>query len=317
MEGVARGGAVVNSLRAALCIPTLNAGTKWIDWLIRLKSASAPFSEMLVIDSSSDDDTVRLAKEFGFKSQVIERRDFNHGGTRQLAVKHLSNSDVIVFMTQDAIIASPDAIERLLKPFGNDSVGLAFGRQLPHLDAGLIGAHARLFNYPDRSEIRALGSEKRLGLKAAFVSDSFAAYRRRALLDVGGFPPNVIFGEDMVVAARMLLSGWKVAYQADASVYHSHDYSLIQEFRRYFDIGVLHNRESWLLEQFGKPEGEGMRFVKSELSYLLRHNPALIPNSIFRTGLKYVGYRLGRMEERLPYCIKPTLSLNRNYWANQ
>ena len=307
----------MTSLKAAVCVPTLNAGPKWIDWLAKFKSASAPLSEMLVIDSSSEDDTVRLAGECGFQIQVIPRREFSHGGTRQLAVERLAGADVVVFMTQDAIIASPDAIENLLKPFEDDSVGLVFGRQLPHSDAGPIGAHARLFNYPDKSVIRELGMEKELGLKAAFVSNSFAAYRRKALLDVGGFPRGVIFGEDMIVAARMLLSGWKIAYQAGACVYHSHDYSLMQEFRRYFDIGVLHNRESWLLERFGKPEREGLRFVKSELGYLLRHNRALIPGAILRTGMKYLGYRLGRSEGRLPGSVKPTLSMQPSYWTNQ
>lgn len=307
----------MSSLRAAICIPTLNAGPKWIAWLVKFKSASAPLSAMLVIDSSSDDDTVRLARESGFEIQIIRRRDFSHGGTRQLAVEHLSGSDVIVFMTQDAIIASPDAIENLLKPFEDASVGLAFGRQLPHVDAGAIGAHARLFNYPERSATRALGMERELGLKAAFVSNSFAAYRRKALLDIGGFPRGVIFGEDMIVAARMLLSGWKIAYQAEACVHHSHDYSATQEFRRYFDIGVLHNRESWLLERFGKPEEEGMRFVKSELSYLLRNDPALIPGSLLRSGMKYLGYRLGRIEARLPVSIKPALSMQPSFWTNQ
>ncbi len=308
---------MVTTLRAALCVPTLNAGPGWKDWLTKLKSAAAPLSTVLVIDSSSDDATARTAKDFGFDVRVISRPDFNHGRTRQLAVEHLSGADVIVFMTQDAVVASPHAIENLLKPFETASVGLAFGRQLPHDDAGAIGAHARLFNYPEQSAMRGRGAERTLGLKAAFASNSFAAYRRTALLDVGGFPSDVIIGEDTIVAARMLLSGWTIAYQADALVYHSHDYRVMDEFRRYFDIGVLHGRGHWLLEQFGKPEGEGLRFVKSELRYLLRHNPALIPSAILRTGMKYAGYRLGRSEARLPDSIKPALSMHPGYWVNQ
>lgn len=303
-------------MRVGICVPTLNAGDGLFQSL-RQMAGSAIVPRILVVDSSSDDDTPESARQAGFEVVSISRSEFNHGGTRQFGAELLSDCDIIAFLTQDAVIASPDAIETLLKPFADASVGLAFGRQLPHSDAGPIGAHARLFNYPDRSVIRSLGMEKELGLKAAFVSNSFAAYRRKALLDVGGFPSDVIFGEDTVVAARMLLSGWKIAYQAKACVYHSHDYSLTQEFRRYFDIGVLHNRESWLLERFGKPEGEGLRFVKSELGYLFRHNAAWIPSAVLRTGLKYFGYRLGRSEERLPDSIKPALSMHPGYWADQ
>ena len=42
-------------------------------------------------------------------------------------------------------------------------------------------------------------------MKTAFNSNSFAAYRRKALKDVGGFPINTILSEDMYVTAKMLL----------------------------------------------------------------------------------------------------------------
>ena len=87
-------------------------------------------------------------------------------------------------------------------------------------------------------------------------------------MSVGGFSPDVIFGEDTLVVARMHRAGWKTAYVADAMVRHSHAYSIAEEFRRYFDIGVLHARESWLVDQFGSASGEGRRFVVSEMRHL-------------------------------------------------
>ena len=102
----------------------------------------------------------------------------------------------------------------------------------------------------------------------------------------------------------MLLSGWKIAYCADAEVYHSHDYTIMEEFRRYFDTGVFHSRESWLLAKFGSPEGEGARFVKSELQYLWHNAPWLIPSAIVRSLAKYAGYQLGKREQQLPVALK-------------
>ena len=107
-----------------------------------------------------------------------------------------------------------------------------------------------------------------LGIKAAFMSNSFAAYRREALMAVGGFPKHVIFAEDMYVAAKMLMAGWKVVYEGSACCRHSHNYTIIEEFRRYFDMGVFHAREPWIRENFGGAGGEGLRYVKSELKYL-------------------------------------------------
>lgn len=76
----------------------------------------------------------------------------------------------------------------------------------------------------------------------------------------------------MYVAAKMLKCGWKVAYCANATVYHSHNYSLLDEFRRYFDIGVFNAREPWVLAEFGVAESEGVKFIRSEFLFLFRKN---------------------------------------------
>lgn len=129
------------------------------------------------------------------------------------------------------------------------------------------------------------------------------------MVSVGGFPADVIFGEDMCVAARMILAGWKIAYRPDAQVYHSHDYGMWQEFRRYFDIGVMLAREPWLLDTFGKPEGEGARFVRSETAYLLRHAPLLVPSAWWRTLLKLAGFRIGKAEPVFPAWLRRRLGI--------
>jgi rhamnosyltransferase len=115
----------------------------------------------------------------------------------------------------------------------------------------------------------------------------------------------------------LLMAGWKIAYVADACVFHSHSYSWMQELRRYFDIGVMHNREKWMLEQFGGASGEGKRFVLSELNYLVRKDPARIPSALARTWLKFFGYRAGRLEKKISPRLKKHLSLNSNFWSAQ
>jgi rhamnosyltransferase len=268
----------------------------------------------MVLDSDSDDQTVALARKAGFAVRVLPRREFNHGGTRQLAAEILADLDIVVYMTQDAVVASPDSIERLLAAFADPSVGAAFGRQLPRHHATPIEAHARLFNYGGQSRTMTLASRNELGIKTVFLSNSFAAYRRSALMEVGGFPVDAIFGEDTITAAKLLLAGWSTAYVAEATVYHSHDYTWRQEFRRYFDIGVLHAREPWLLDEFGRTSGEGKRFVRSELSHLWPGDARFIPSALIRTFLKLAGYRLGRIESSLDPALKRKLSMHPAFW---
>jgi rhamnosyltransferase len=294
-------------------VPTLNAASNWsVFCAALLKNVTS--DQVLIIDSSSTDETAVLAKGSGFRVETISRSDFNHGATRQLGVNLSPDADILVFLTQDAELESGDAIARLCKAFDDAEVGAAYGRQLPRRGAGAIEAHARLFNYPAASQMKTANSQETVGFKSLFFSNSFGAYRRAALQAVGGFPEDVIFGEDTVTVAHLLQHGWKIAYVADATVRHSHVYSMSQEFRRYFDIGVLHSREAGIFAPFGEASGEGKKFVKSETAFVSRLAPHLLLSAWLRTVLKLFGYRLGRRERSMPVALKRRLSMSTSFW---
>lgn len=297
----------------SIIIPTFNAEEHIHRLLISLRKQSIS-CEIIIIDSSSSDDTVKIAESYGVKPIIIKKENFDHGGTRQMAVEMMPDANIIIFLTQDAILAYPEALKNLVDCFKDEKVGAAYGRQLPRHEAIPIEAHARLFNYLPISQAKTMSDSSKLGIKTAFISNSFAAYRRTALLSVGGFPSNTILSEDTYVAAKMLLADWKIAYCSEAQVYHSHNYGFIEEFKRYFDIGVFHAREPWIRQAFGQAEGEGMRYVRSEFRYLWNENPILIPSAILRNMLKFISYKLGTIEQYLPIWLKRQLSMQKRFW---
>jgi rhamnosyltransferase len=246
---------------------------------------------------------------------AINPASFDHGATRQMAVDQLTDADIVVFMTQDAVLADGQALEKLVGCLDDSAVAVVYGRQLPRPGAGAIERHARLFNYPEVSQVHTLLDAQRLGIKAAFCSNAFAAWRRSALLEVGGFPSPVILGEDMLTAARLLQAGYRIGYCADACVVHSHALTIGQEARRYFDTGVMHADNPWLGKAFGSVSGEGMRFVRSEIQYLWTHGaPLRVPEALVRDAAKLVAYRLGRSYRRLPGRWCRRMSMNSAYW---
>ncbi|NTU74316.1 rhamnosyltransferase, partial [Candidatus Roizmanbacteria bacterium] len=103
---------------------------------------------------------------------------------------------------------------------------------------------------------------------------------------------------------------------ANALVYHSHEYTLSHLGKRYFDIGVFLSREKWYTAACGKPEGEGNKFVLSEIKHLAKLAPWLIPSSLVRTGLKFLGYKIGQKEQYIPMWLKGKMSMNKGYWKN-
>jgi rhamnosyltransferase len=272
--------------------------------------------QVIVIDSESTDGSPEVYRKAGFDIVKIQKSTFNHGCTRNLGWK-MCDSNFVIFMTQDSIPVDEECFARLCAPFDDSAVGIVSGRQLPRNGATAIERHGRLFNYPASSNQRQWPAAQRLGFKAIFNSNSFAAYRRSALESIGGFPERVIFGEDQVAAAHALLGGWIVAYAGDAMVWHSHHYSPLAEFRRYFDIGVLHHQNRQLFGLFKNLSGEGRRFVMSELRYLLRHAPHQIPEAGLRTSLKLLAYGLGRHEAQLPSFVKRRLAMHPAFFVTK
>lgn len=301
--------------RLACIVPTLNAGKSLKDLIRSLKIQKEKF-DIFFVDSSSEDGTKKLIEDSQLDVVSISKNEFNHGGTRQMMIDTHPDYEIYVFLTQDAYLFDEDSIAKLIKTFSDPSIGAVCGGQLPHEGASLMAQHARKFNYPPEVRIKSMKDVAELGIKTPFMSNSFAAYRKSAILHVGGFPANVIFAEDMYVAAKMLKAGWKVAYAGNAKCYHSHDYTISNEFSRYFDMGVFHARESWILEAFGGAEGEGIKYVKSELTFLGLRNIHLWPYSIFRNVIKLLGFKLGLNEGRLPIRLKRLLAMNKRYWKN-
>lgn len=298
----------------SLVIPTLNAEIEFKKLLPSLEMQSVQPSQFLVLDSESNDQTVAVAKQFGAKTVTIKRSDFNHGGTRNIGAELSVDYPIVVYMTQDAVLASRDSLKSLLSHFERQNVDAVYGRQLPRDGALHIEAFARLFNYPDKSEERSFEDRHRLGFKTIFFSNSFSAYRTDRLLLIGGFRSDLIFGEDSLAIASFLGTGGKIVYDREAVVRHSHCYSMGEEMRRYFDIGVMHSRHRSLLETFSGINTAGRAFVREELRFLGSNAPAKIPEALLRTLSKYLGYRLGRIERHLPLAVKRSLSMNRRYW---
>jgi rhamnosyltransferase len=302
----------VRIIKVSVIIPTFNA-EKYIQNI--LENINSQDYEVIIIDSGSTDNTLNIVSNYQCKIIQIKKSEFNHGGTRNIAAK-LSKGDIVVFLTQDAVPVDRSAIEKLIEPIiKNDYIGMVYGRQLPHQNAKLMGSFARIFNYPNKSCIKNLKDVEKLGIKTVFCSNSFSAYKKSIFEEVGMFPNHVILSEDTYVAAKMILAGYSIAYVAEAMVYHSHDYTILEEFKRYFDIGVFYGRENWILKNFSSAEGEGLKFVKEQAKFLLKNYAIhLYPELIIRNIAKYIGYRMGLNEKKIPLELKRKLSMHKGYW---
>lgn len=299
----------------SIIIPTYNA-EKYLPTLLDMLQSQTLSYELIIIDSSSTDNTIEIAQNYTTNIISIPQHAFDHGGTRTIAAK-AAKGDILVFLTQDALPVDTSSIKTLISSLENNKVAAVYGRQLPYEESNIFGKHLRLFNYPNTSYLRDKSDIQKYGMKTGFLSDSFAAYKRSALEDINWFKNGLIVGEDNYAGASLILKGYTLAYNANAKVFHSHSYTTLQEFQRYFDIGVFHTTESWIIETFGKAEGEGKKYIISEFRYILKHKKYLhIPLFFLRNAAKFLGYKLGKQYTKLPAYIISKLSMHTSWWSN-
>jgi len=305
----------MKKLSIGLIIPSRNAQETLGNILTILKDSPIEFST-LIVDSSSDDKTVSIAKSYNAQVIVIPQADFNHGTTREYARKQLA-TDIVVFLTQDAIPASADLIAKLVKPLiEQDSVVVSYGRQVAHKGAGVFEAFPREYNYGDVSQLRCINDVDQYGVYTFFCSNSCAAYKNTALDEMGGFQATLV-SEDYLAVVGLLQKGYKIAYAADAIVSHSHSYTLRQEFQRYFDTGYVREENPVIQTLVGQSEFRGIGFVTALLHKIWLSEPVLIPYALIQSILKWLGYRIGFYSARLPSWLVKKLSMQPYYWTSK
>ncbi len=295
-------------------IPTYKPDIKLRKLLLRLQAQHRRPDNILVINTDEKQlDRSLLEGMEHIRLVHIEKEDFDHGGTRNLGAQ-LMETDLLIYMTMDALPADKHLIGNLAAAFDDPQTACACARQLPGKDADILERYTRHFNYPAVSRVKTKADLEELGIKTYFCSNACAAYRRDLFLELGQFTNRTIFNEDMIFAAGAIQAGYSVAYCADARVIHSHSYTGLQQFRRNFDLGVSQAEHPEVFAAV-KSESEGMKLVKQEALWLLRHGyPEKLPVLLEQSACKYIGYRLGKGYGRLPGWLIEKLTMNRTYW---
>ena len=279
-------------MRVSIIIPTLNASIYLEKLLSMLKIQEVKPLEVIIIDSSSEDNTLDVAKGFGAKTVVIPRHAFNHGKTRNIAAAE-ANGEILVFMTQDALPINEKLLSNLTAPLQMSYIAATFGRHIPRSDASPLEVTARQFNYPDKASIKGIDDIKKFGIRTFFFSNVCSAIKKKLFFEAGMFSEDIKTNEDMLIAAKLLLNGYSVAYVPEAMVIHSHNYSLLKQFRRYYNIGSSLRNNNWIL-RYARTEGEGIKLVKEQVNFALKQHKYLwIPYIFLEAVTKYAGYRIG------------------------
>lgn len=308
-------GESMENIKVDVIIPVYHPGKEFSVLLERLTEQTVVIHRIIAMNTEENYWNKELEQKYPLlEVHHLKKSEFDHGGTRAWAAE-LSDAEIMVFMTQDAVPADRNLIENLVKALEKEKmIVAAYARQLPNEMCSFVERYTRSFNYPEKSYVRTQRDLSLYGIKTFFCSNVCAAYKKEIYQKLGGFVRKAIFNEDMIYAGRLIQEGYAVAYAADAKVIHSHNYSCMQQFHRNFDLGVSQAEHPEIFE--GVPsEGEGIKLVKKTINYLIKKRKIwLIPGVILQSGCKYAGYLSGKNYRKLPKKVILWCTMNREYW---
>jgi rhamnosyltransferase len=302
----------------SVVIPVLNGGEPMRRCLEAIRSQKVSDDvEIVAVDSGSTDGTQDLVRSFDGRVHEIAPEDFNHGETRNLGAR-LAAGEIVVFTVDDALAVDDRWLEQLTEPLRVENrLAGTYARQIAYEGAPLHQSYYIDHRYgPEPRLQRASGADELTVANVLFSNVSSAI--RKPLLEEFPFASDIVIAEDLEWCTRVLLAGYEIAYVPEAVVRHSHDYTLGDALKRYFDQGAAAER-SFMAGGRSSPRrvrGEGVRFVRDELAWLWEDGRrSAIPYTLAHEATRFAGFQLGVHHRRVPRWLRSRISRTSVYWS--
>lgn len=256
-----------------------------------LKQKNVKINKIIYILTESSDNTEEILKNNKYRYKKIKKKDFSHSLVRENAARK-SKADIICFITQDIVIEREDWLENLIIPIIKNEVEACYSRQLTKYNN--IEKYTRECNYPVESKIKGKNDIPELGLKTFFFSDASSAIKKEIFDKLNYYDgKDLPINEDMYIAYKLIINGYKIKYCADSIIYHSHNFTLKELYKRYKLTGNFFKQNRYL-DQYGiNKSGGGL--AKYILKKALKDkNIKVLFRYPFDMGIRYVGMKVGK-----------------------
>ncbi len=201
-------------MSASIIIRTYNEEKHLGDLLdsIRLQDTSGIDVQTVVVDSGSKDSTLEIAESFGCEIVHISKHDFTFGRSLNVGCEAASG-EFIVFISGHCVPVNMKWLKALIAPLGEGVADYSYGCQIGNGDSKF--SECQLFKkyFPETSKIPQ---------NSFFINNANSAIKK-SVWERNRFDEELTGLEDMELGKRLTMNGSKLAYVADATVYHLHD----------------------------------------------------------------------------------------------
>ena len=258
------------------------------------KQKNVKINKIRYVLTRSKDRTEEILSNLNATYKVIEPQEFSHSLTREKEAFE-SDADILVFVTQDIIIEDEMWLYNLTKDIMNGKCQATYSRQLCNNNS--IEKYTRELNYPEKSMCKTKEDVDKIQLRTFFFSDASSAIKREVFVKLNGYDnKNLSINEDMYIAYKLIMNGYTIKYCADSKVVHSHNFTLKEQYKRYYDTGRFFKKNDYLNKYKVNSSGAGMAKYVLKRAIQEKNFKVLItfiPNMVAR----FAGMKIGKMSE--------------------
>ena len=255
-----------------------------------LKQKNVDFYVRYLLTESTDQ-TESILKSKKLNYNKIEKKDFSHSLTRELAARN-SEADIIVFISQDVEPSNENWLYYLVKNIIDGSVSATYSRQITKFNN--LEKYTREKNYPKESKIVSKDDINDLGLKAFFFSDAASAIKKEVFEQLNYYDNKRLpINEDMYIAHKLITNGYKIKYCSDSIIYHSHNFKLKELYNRYKLTGQFFKENSYL-DDYGTTDS-GIKLATYVFKRIMQEGRiVLLFRYPFDMGARFIGMKAGK-----------------------
>ena len=256
-----------------------------------LKQKQVEIKKIRYVLTESRDNTEKFLINNKIDYRRIKKEEFSHSLVREKEAFE-SDAEIVAFITQDVVIEDELWLYNLVKDIDDTEIVATYSRQITKYNN--IEKYTRESNYPNMDIIKSKEDIDKYGLKAFFFSDAASAINTKVFKELNGYDnKNLPISEDMYIAYKIIMNGYKIKYCADSVVYHSHNFTLKEIYERYKLTGKFFKENSYL-DQYGTT-GSGANLAKYILKRIFQEKRFfLLFRYPFDMAARLIGMKVGK-----------------------
>jgi rhamnosyltransferase len=179
--------------------------------------------EVILVDSGSEDNTLAVARKYPVKIYEIKPEQFTWGFALNYGFQK-TTGEYVVCLSAHTLPVTDTWLEVLIANFHDDKVAAVMSKNLPFPDCNPFDRRG-LMNKFDIPKQEITGGPP-------YIFGNYSSVIRKSVWEKIHFDETLSYAEDQDWVLKVIGAGYKIMFEPAAEVYHSHNETLRQIYRR-------------------------------------------------------------------------------------